>query len=183
MHLVTDAIERITPEGVVTRDGVEHAVDVIIYGTGFQASNFLMPMQVTGRDGVDLHEQWDGTASAYLGITVPGFPNLFCLYGPNTNLVANGSIIFFSECETHYILGCLRELLEGRHRALDCKREVYDEYSARIDEGNRRMVWGAANVNTWYKNAAGRVTQNWPFSQLEFWQQTREPNLDDYEVL
>ena len=105
------ASARSPPTGVVTADGVEHEVDVIIYGTGFQASKFLTPMQVTGRGGVDLHEQWDGDARAYLGITVPGFPNLFCLYGPNTNIVINGSIIYFSECEVRYVLGCLELLL------------------------------------------------------------------------
>ena len=87
---------------------------MIIYGTGFQASKFLTPMTVTGRDGVDLHEQWAGDARAYLGVTVPGFPNLFCLYGPNTNIVINGSIVYFSECGVRYILGCLELLLDGR---------------------------------------------------------------------
>ena len=77
---------------------------MIVYATGFEASDFLMPMRVTGAGGVDLHEHWAGDARAYLGITVPGFPNLFCLYGPNTNLVANGSIIFFSECAVRYVL-------------------------------------------------------------------------------
>ena len=89
---------------------------MLIYGTGFQASRFLMPMKVVGRGGVDLHERWDGDARAYLGITVPGFPNFFLLYGPNTNIVVNGSIIWFTECEVRYVLGCLRLLLEGRPR-------------------------------------------------------------------
>src|SRR4029450_7174702 len=96
--LVTDQIREITPQGVVTEDGEEHVVDVIVYGTGFQASSFLTPMTVTGRDGRDLHEEWHGDARAYLGVTVPGFPNLFCLYGPNTNIVVNGSIVSFSYC-------------------------------------------------------------------------------------
>ena len=109
--LVTDEIREITPTGIVTVDGTEYDVDVIVYGTGFQASNFLTPMQVIGRGGVDLHEQWDGDARAYLGITIPGFPNFFCLYGPNTNIVVNGSIIYFSECGVRYILGCLELLL------------------------------------------------------------------------
>src|SRR5439155_13663394 len=98
VELITETIREITPDGVVTADGVAHDVDVVIYGTGFQASKFLTPMTVTGRGGVDLHEHWDGDARAYLGMTVPGFPNLFCLYGPNTNIVINGSIIYFSEC-------------------------------------------------------------------------------------
>ena len=91
MTLVTDGIAEITEKGVVTVDGTEHEVDVLIYGTGFQASKFLTPMKVTGRGGVDLHERGDGDARAYLGMTVPGFPNLFLLYGPNTNIVVNGS--------------------------------------------------------------------------------------------
>jgi 4-hydroxyacetophenone monooxygenase len=111
VELLTDAIREITPQGIVTADGVAHDVDVIIYGTGFQASKFLTPMTVKGRAGVDLHEQWQGDARAYLGITIPGFPNLFCLYGPNTNIVINGSIIYFSECGVRYVLGCIGAVL------------------------------------------------------------------------
>ena len=114
MRLVTDGIREITPTGIVTNDGVEHAVDVIVYGTGFQASEFLTPMTVRGVGGIDLHEQWQGDARAFLGISVPGFPNLFCLYGPNTNIVINGSIIYFSECGVRYILGCVEEAAPRR---------------------------------------------------------------------
>jgi 4-hydroxyacetophenone monooxygenase len=182
VELITDPIAEITPHGVRTADGVEHRVDVIVYGTGFEASKFLTPMQVTGRDGVDLHEHWDGEARAYLGVTVPGFPNLFLMYGPNTNIVINGSIIFFSECEAHYILECVRLLLESGATSLEPRVEVHDEYNARVDAMNRQMAWGASSVNSWYKNASGRVTQNWPFSLLDYWQQTRVPDPDDYVV-
>ncbi len=178
--LISDPIERITPDGVVTADGRTHPVDVIVYATGFEASRFLMPMGVTGRGGADLHERWADDPHAYLGITVPGFPNLFCLYGPNTNLVANGSIIFFSECEVRYTLGCLRLLLETGHQWLDCKPDVYESYGAWVDAGNAKMAWGASEVNSWYKNAAGKVTQNWPSTLLEFWSRTRQPDPDDY---
>jgi len=105
-------------ENLTLTVSAEYDVDVLIYGTGFQASRFLTPMTVTGRDGVDLHEVWGGDARAYLGITVPQFPNLFLLYGPNTNIVINGSIIYFSECGVRYILGLVRMLLEGGHDAL-----------------------------------------------------------------
>jgi 4-hydroxyacetophenone monooxygenase len=176
----TDDIEAITATGVRTVDGVQHDVDVIIYGTGFTASEFLTPMRVTGIDGSDLHERWAGDARAYLGLTVPKFPNLFLLYGPNTNIVINGSIIYFSECEVHYLLEAVRMLLEGGHRSMDCRTDVHDAYNERIDAANRTMVWGAAEVNSWYRNAKGRVAQNWPFSLLEYWQQTREPDPEDY---
>lgn len=181
--LVTTGIREITPTGVVTADGREHAVDVIIYGTGFSASKFLTPMQVTGRGGLDLHEHWDGEARAYLGISIPAFPNLFCLYGPNTNIVVNGSIIYFSECGVRYTLGCLELLLRERARALDVRRDVHDEFNVQVDAENRKMAWGVSDVNSWYKNASGRVTQNWPFTLLEYWQRTRRPDPEDYELL
>ncbi|MGZ4771939.1 MAG: flavin-containing monooxygenase, partial [Ilumatobacteraceae bacterium] len=183
VDLITEPISSIQPTGLRMADGREHDVDVIIYGTGFQASRFLTPMKVTGRHGVDLHEQWDGNARAYLGIVVPNFPNFFLLYGPNTNIVVNGSIIYFSECEVHYVMQCLRHLLATNARAIECRPAVHDAYNARIDEGNRLMAWGASSVNSWYKSDSGRVAQNWPFSLLEFWQQTREVDRADYELL
>ena len=180
VELDVGTIEAITETGVRTADGVDHDVDVIIYGTGFSASKFLTPMSVHGRGGVDLHEQWDGEARAYLGLTIPEFPNLFLMYGPNTNIVINGSIIYFSELEARYITECVRLLLYEGRTSLEVKRDVHDEYNARVDAANRRMAWGAASVNTWYKNASGRITQNWPFSLLEFWQWTRTPDPSDY---
>ncbi len=183
VHVVTDPIDEITETGVVTESGARYDADVLIYGTGFHASRFLWPMKITGRGGVDLQAHWDGDPRAYLGITVPGFPNLFCCYGPNTNIVVNGSIIFFSECEVRYILGCIGMLLTNGHAAMDCRPEVHDAYNKVIDQGNLDMAWGAANVPTWYKNEKGRVTQNWPFSLVEFWKQTQAPDPKDYEFL
>lgn len=183
VHLVGDRIAEIVPEGVRTVDGTLHPADVIIYGTGFQASDFLMPMKVVGRGGVDLHERWAGDARAYLGITLPGYPNLFLLYGPNTNIVVNGSIVYFSECEVHYVLSCIEQLLETGTRAIDPRVEVHDAYNERIDVENLRMAWGVSTVSSWYKNATGRTAQNWPFSLLEYWQQTRAADLADYELL
>jgi 4-hydroxyacetophenone monooxygenase len=164
----------------VTEDGVAHDVDVLIYGTGFTASQFLTPMTIVGRSGVELHEQWNGDARAYLGVTVPGFPNLFCLYGPNTNIVINGSIVYFSECGVRYILGLVKLLLEGDHRAIDVRKDVHDEFNELVDAENKRMAWGWSDVNSWYKNEHGRVAQNWPFTLLEYWQRTREPDPADF---
>ena len=118
-----------------------------------------------------------------MGVTVPNFPNFFMLYGPNTNIVVNGSIIYFSECEVQYVLECLRMLFDAGKQAIDCKQDVHDAYNVRIEEGNRQRTWGASTVNSWYKNDNGRVTQNWPFNLIEYWQQTRQANPDDYEFL
>jgi 4-hydroxyacetophenone monooxygenase len=115
-------------------------------------------------------------------MTIPEFPNLFCLYGPNTNIVINGSIIYFTECEVQYLLDALRLLLIGDHRALDVRPEVYDSHNERVDRANRTRAWGASDVNSWYKNESGRVTQNWPFSLLEFWQLTRAVDPDEYVI-
>jgi len=182
VHLVTDRIEEITAKGVRTVDGVEHQVDVIVYGTGFTASDFLMPMRVVGRDGVDLHERWGGDARAHLGITLPGFPNLFLLYGPNTNIVVNGSITYFSECEVRYVVACIRRLLDTGARALEVRGEAHDASNARVDAANLRMAWGVSTVNTWYRNVTGRTAQNWPFTLLDYWQRTREPDPAEYDL-
>ena len=181
VQLLTEQVAEVTPKGIRTADGVEHEFDVIVFATGFYASRFLYPMKIVGRGGAELHDVWEGEPRAYLGITIPGFPNLFACYGPNTNIVVNGSIIFFSECEMRYIMGCIALLLERGRAAMDCKRDVHDAYNERIDQGNCDMAWGQSGVNTWYKNDSGRITQNWPFTLLEFWEQTREPDPADYE--
>lgn len=174
-------IERITPKGVRTVDGVEHEFDVLICGTGFKASEFLMPMQVRGVGGRDLHEVWDGDARAYLGATIPGFPNLFCLYGPNTNLVLHGSsIVFISECAANYVLDAIRLMLDRGVKALDVRPEIYAQYNERMDQANAMRAWGFSKVSSWYKNRKGRVTQNWPFTALELWRRTRQIEPQDY---
>ena len=182
VRLLTGGIAEITPTGIVGADGEVHEVDVVIYGTGFTASKFLTPMTVSGRDGVDLHEHWQGEARAYLGVTVPGFPNLFCLYGPNTNIVINGSIIYFSECGVRYILGLLGMMLADGHRAVDVRKDVHDTFNEAVDAENARMAWGVSEVNSWYKNASGRVSQNWPFTLLEYWQRTLRPDPEEYQL-
>ena len=180
VSLDTTAIEAIVPNGVKTVDGVVHEADVIIYGTGFQASKFLTPMKVVGEGRANLHERWKGDARAYLGIVVPDFPNFFMMYGPNTNIVINGSIIYYSECEANYILESVRMLLEKNVKSMNCKADIHDAYNVMIDEGNRKRAWGASKVNSWYKNEHGRVAQNWPFNMIEYWKRTRSPNPDDY---
>lgn len=180
VSLVTEGIERISEVGVVTKDGVTHEADVLIYGTGFKASQFLDTFKVVGRDGVELHERWSGDARAYLGMTVPGFPNFFIIYGPNTNIVVNGSIIFFSECSVRYIIGALNLLAETGAAALEVRPEVHDAFNQKVDAANAMMAWGSPNVTSWYKNATGRVSQNWPWPLVDYWSATLKPNPADF---
>jgi 4-hydroxyacetophenone monooxygenase len=180
VDLITTPIEKITPKGVLTRDGVEHPADVMIFGTGFHASRFLSPMKIFGRGGVELHDAWDGDPRAYLGMTTPDFPNLFMIYGPNTNIVVNGSIIFFSECSVRYIVGCLRLLAETGAQTIEVRKDVHDAFNVKVDEENLKMAWGQPGVTSWYKNAKGRVTQNWPFPLVDYWTATVAPNPKDF---
>lgn len=178
VEVVTDPIERFTPSGVRTEDGREHELDAVIFGTGFTASDFLRTLEVRGRGGVRLHDQWADDARAHVGVTVPNFPNLFLLYGPNTNLIVNGSIVMFSELEVEYVMACLASLGERGASALEPTTEALEDYYARIDAASREMAYGLDGVTNWYKSSSGRVTQNWPLSTLEFWELTRGPDPD-----
>ena len=139
-------------------------------------------MQVVGKDGTDLHEQWGGDARAYLGVTVPGFPNFFMLYGPNTNIVINGSIIYFSECGVRYILSLVESLARHGAKEIEVRQDVHDDFNERCDKENQAMAWGWSSVNSWYKNDLGRVAQNWPFTLLEYWQRTKQVDEAEYRI-
>jgi 4-hydroxyacetophenone monooxygenase len=182
VELVTDPIVEITPTGVNTKSGNQYEADVIVYGTGFYASNFLRTYRIVGRGGVELHDKWNGDARAYLGMTAPGFPNFFMIYGPNTNIVVNGSIVFFSECSVRYIIGCLRLLAETGNATLEPKQDVHDAFNKRVDAMNAKMAWGVPQVSSWYKNEKGRVSQNWPFPLVEYWSATLAPDPADFEL-
>jgi 4-hydroxyacetophenone monooxygenase len=182
VDLVTESISELTDGGVRTRDGVEHPADVIVYATGFAASGFLMPMRVRGRDGVDLHEAWAGDPRAYLGLTVPRFPNLFVMYGPNTEPVVHGSsIAYLAECQAAYVINAVGKLLAGPHDSLEVREEVHRDMADRIDQANAARAWGWSDVRSWYKNRAGRVTQAWPFSTVDFWRRTSRLADEDYD--
>jgi len=182
VELVASPIARITRTGIVTADAEARDFDAIIYGTGFTASQFLRTFKVVGRGGRELHQAWAGDARAYLGVTTPGFPNFFMIYGPNTNIVVNGSIIFFSECAVRYILGCLKLLAESGARTLEVRADVHDAFNAKVDAANALMAWGSPHVTSWYKNDTGRVSQNWPFPLVDYWSATLAPDPADFIV-
>lgn len=182
VDLVTERIAAIEPDGVRTADGALHAVDAIVYATGFHATRFLWPMDVTGRGGVSLRQRWGDEPRAYLGITIPEFPNLFCLYGPGTNLAHAGSIIFHSECQVRYVMGCLAALLRSGHRTMEPRRDVHDAYAARFDARHATLVWSHPGAGSWYKNAAGKIVTTSPWRLVDYWGWTRAPDLADYEL-
>jgi 4-hydroxyacetophenone monooxygenase len=181
VSLITAGIAEIKPQGVLTRDGELHEADVLIYGTGFRASEFLSTYRVIGRGVVDLHSKWAGEARAYLGALVPEFPNMFMLYGPNTNLVVNGSIVLFAECSVRYALGCLQLMADKGAATVEVRPDVFERYNEGVDRENAQMAWGVPQVSSWYKSASGRVSQNWPYPTVTYWEATRQPNADDLQ--
>lgn len=178
VEVVTDGIEAITPTGVRTADGVQRDVDVLIYGTGFAATDFLAPMAVTGRDGQDLRGGWQQGAEAYLGMSVAGFPNFFMLYGPNTN-VGSGSIIVMLEAQQQYIVQLLQARAGRGGVALDVRPEAQARYNAEIQSRSENTTY-AGDCQSWYKTADGRNTNNWVGTMREFRRRTRRPDLGDF---
>jgi 4-hydroxyacetophenone monooxygenase len=182
VELVTDSIEAVTASGVVMSDGTSHDVDVIILATGFESNRFLWPMDVRGKSGTSLEALWGDDPRAYLGITVPDYPNMFCLYGPNTNIVHGGSIIYQVECQVRYVMACVMELIQTDIKSLECRDKVNIEYNSEVQALSANLAWGHPDVDSWYKNSKGRVVNNSPFCFQEYWERTHDPDFDDYIV-
>lgn len=181
VEVVSDGIREITATSVISADGREREVDAIIYGTGFTATEFLAPMSIKGRNGQELNEAWRKGAQAYLGMTVSGFPNLFILYGPNTNLGHN-SIIHMLESQFRYVLGCIRTLTVQGLRYLEVKPQVQRDFNLDLQKQSRGTVFDQA-CTSWYKTADGINTANWPASASAYRKRTQRLELEDFECV
>jgi cation diffusion facilitator CzcD-associated flavoprotein CzcO len=180
VEIATDPIAQVREGAIVTADGRAHPADCIIFGTGFAATDFLAPMRIVGRAGRDLRESWREGASAYLGITVAGFPNFFMLYGPNTGL-AHNSIVFMLESQIGYVVACLKRLARGDARRLDVRPEAQQRFNARLKRRSARTVW-MKGCTSWYLTAAGENATNWPGYTFEYAWRTRAPRWTDYDI-
>ncbi|WP_071286996.1 flavin-containing monooxygenase [Mycolicibacterium llatzerense] len=181
VELIRTPIARIERDAVVTADDRRHPADVIVYATGFHAGKVLWPMTIVGRDGRVLGEQWGERPTAYLGITVPGFPNFFCMYGPGTNLASGGSLIFHSECQMRYISECLDLLLTGHGNWMEPRPERLDDWVQRSQAEMRTMVWSQPSVrHSFYKNADGDIYTLSPWRLVDYWTWTRNADPEDY---
>ena len=179
VQVETTGIEKFTKKGIQTTDGVEHEFDSIVYGTGFASTEFLAPLDVKGTDKVDLNSAWTEGAEAFLGITMPNFPNFFMLYGPNTNLGHN-SIIFMIECQVKYIMSCLDQLEKNQAASMNLKSSKMDEYAAFLKARMDTSVF-VQECDSWYKNESGKVTNNWPEFTYVYEEATRSAAADDYQ--
>jgi 4-hydroxyacetophenone monooxygenase len=183
VELVRTGVDHIESDAVVTEDGECYPADIIVYATGFQANKMLWPMTIRGRDGAVLSERWGERPSAYLGITVPGYPNFFCMYGPGTNLAHGGSLIFHSECQMRYITECLELLIGGRHQSLEPREDKAAYWHERSQAEMRKLVWSQPSVkHSFYKNSFGEVHILSPWRLADYWAWTREPNPDDFVI-
>ncbi|GLY80149.1 flavin-containing monooxygenase [Actinoallomurus iriomotensis] len=178
VELVTTPIDRFSEQGVITADGREYPVDAVIYGTGFRTQAFVAPMTVRGLGGRTLDEAWRGGAEAYLGIAVSGFPNLFLLYGPNTNLGHN-SIIYMLESQFNYIVGCVRALTRARY--IDVRADVQNAFNQALQRRFRHTVW-TSGCRSWYMTAEGKMVNNWPGHTFAYRRATRRPDPRDFRV-
>ena len=179
--LVTDAIERIEPEGVRTADGRLHALDVLVHATGFRTSHLAAQVEIVGRDGVRLADDWaDENPSAYLGISVPKFPNLFVMYGPNTNMGHGGSVMWLAETQARYLCACLVAMAERGVAAVECPEELRSAYTGEVDALHERLVWTHPGMTTYYRNRHGKVRSPMPFRLVDYWARTRGAGLDDF---
>ena len=165
VDIVTEPVVEVLPEGVRSGDGRVHEVDVIIYGTGFAATEFLAPIQVTGVDGADLHARWKTGARAYLGLCMPDFPNLFVVYGPNTNL-GGSSVINMLEAASGAITTLLRHTESQGARSIAVRPDVEERYDEEIQDRLNSSVW--ASCHNWYHQDGGRISTNWPGLVAEY---------------
>jgi cyclohexanone monooxygenase len=179
VSLETSPIVEFTNRGLRTADGIEHVVDTVVYGTGFKAANYLASLDVYGRSGARLHDDWREGAEAYLGTAVPGYPNLFTLYGPNTNGVT--SIIYVLEAQAGYVCRLLDAMRDGGFDAVEVRRDVHDCYNAEIQEAMDGTVW-LANCNNYYRHPNGKVVTQFPYSGMAFAQRLADVRLDDYDA-
>jgi cyclohexanone monooxygenase len=179
LELVTDRIERITADSVVTADGRARRVDTLILATGFSTTKYLSAIEVVGRGGRRLDDAWSDGALAYLGVTATGFPNLFMLYGPNTN---NGSILSMIEAQVDYALRQIQRIEDENLAWIDVRREPMERYNDDIQRAIGRVAAWQADCNGYYRTPSGRIVTQWPYSMSEFRERTSKPDADAYEA-
>jgi 4-hydroxyacetophenone monooxygenase len=181
VELVGESITRITETGVETADGRHHELDVIVMATGFHTTRSIWPLDIIGRNGESIHDYWQiDEMRAYLGMTVPNYPNLFMLLGPNTGLAHGGSVIFQIETQMQYVIRCLEALADHNAATIECRTEAYERWIELVEAAHAQMVFGHPGMDNWYKNRAGRITTITPFLLVDYWTMTQQPVLDDF---
>jgi len=183
VELVDTPIARVREDGIATADGRVRLADIIVYSTGFKVTRMAARLNITGRDGVRLADAWaDDNPTAHLGLTVPKFPNFFCMLGPNSGPAHGGSVIFQAECQTRYITSCLVEMIDRGIDAIDVRKDVHDAYVRKVDAEHETLIWTHPGMSTYYRNQRGRVFSASPWRFVDYWAMTHDPDLGEFEV-
>jgi 4-hydroxyacetophenone monooxygenase len=181
--LITEAITNLQAAGIQTADGGDHEFDVIIYATGFDVTNLAARIDFRGIDNFSLAQDWaDDNPRALLGMTVPQFPNLFILYGPNTNMGHGGSGLWLAETQGRYVLDRLEDMVRLNLAAFNCKAEQRDTYTQRIDDLHSELIWTHPGTRTYYRTKNGHVRSPMPFRLVDYWQMTRSRGIEDFDT-
>jgi 4-hydroxyacetophenone monooxygenase len=182
VSLVTEGIDRITDAGIVTKDGVLHDLDLIVLAGGFKTERYLWPVQYRGSDGITLEQAWehDG-ARAYLGVTMPDFPNMFIVYGPNMNPRAGG-LFAWLEIWARYAVQAIAHMIEGGHRRIECRRDNYTAYNQRLDDAQGSCIWAMDGIKSYYISEQGRQIVNNPLRPSETYNRVRNFEPSDYNL-
>ena len=183
VELVAGRVSTFCSSGVIAEDDQERAADIVILATGFRVGQMAARLNITGRDGLQLATCWAGDdPKAYLGITVPGFPNLFLMGGPNTGLAHGGSMMFQAEVQARYISSMLVTMAENAAASVEVSQKRHDEFVGRVDAEHAQLIWTHPSISTYYKNAAGRVFSIMPFRMVDYWRMAHDADLSDYRV-
>jgi cation diffusion facilitator CzcD-associated flavoprotein CzcO len=177
VELVTEPIASVEPAGLRTADGRLHELDCVIWATGFRTADFMFPMRVAGAEGLELREHWSGGAHAHLGMCVPGFPNMFLMYGPNTN-TSGGSIVVYLEAQAAYIRRALQELRARGAGAIEVRAEVEAASDRELQARFAGTAW--LRCDSWYRNEQGRIVANWPGYMRDYLQRTARVEPAEY---
>src|SRR3954468_11803047 len=180
VELVTDTIDHFDRDGIVTADGEHRPADIIVVATGFRVTEMAARLNISGRDR-NLKDAWaNDNPTAYLGLTVPGFPNFFCMLGPNSGPAHGGSVIFQSECQSRYICACLLHMIEHEVAAMDVSPEAQDRYVREVDREHEQLIWTHPGMTTYYRNSQGRVFSAMPWRFVDYWGMTHDPDFSQY---
>lgn len=177
-------IAAITPSGIRMEDGTEYPVDVIVCATGFDVANMMGDLEIHGRGGRSLRDEWGyEDPRSYLGVTAPGYPNYFMTVGPNSapNHAAGQNLI--SEVQVHYIIECLDWAIASGKKAVDVKRQPFEAWNAKIEARMQDMIWTHPKANSYYNNSRKRNFMSWPYRLVDYWNEMRGPKKDDFELL
>jgi cation diffusion facilitator CzcD-associated flavoprotein CzcO len=182
VELVTEKIAEVREHSVLTQEGAEHPVDVLIYGTGFHVTEQFIGMKLFGRNGLEIHDAWRNGLSAYLGVTISGFPNFFMLLGPNTGLGHN-SVVLMIEAQVRYVINCLKLMRKRNISSMEVRPESQKHFAANLRAHMARTVWQSGGCRSWYQDIhTGQNTTLWPGSVIQYFRAVRSVSLSEYDL-